>query len=281
MLKNDIPTPLKPFQALIESIKKETSDVKTYVLSITDEQATANFKFKPGQFNMLSIRGLGESAVSISSLPSGNGEFTHTVRSVGRVTNKLATLEEGATLGIRGPYGRPWPIKTLAGKNVIIVAGGIGVAPLKPIILTILKNRGLYKNVEVLYGVKKAEDFLFKEEFDLWRKNGINISLTVDKGSVKKWPYHVGVVTTLFENLTSGHSNSIALMCGPDVMMQFSTLELLRSGFSTDQIYLSLERRMDCGIRMCGHCMLGPKFVCHDGPVFPYSDVKELFGYVA
>lgn len=273
-------TPFNPYRTTIKSVKQETSDIKTYTMSFLDEDASENFSHKPGQFNMLSIPGVGECAASISSPPNGNGEFNHTVRAAGRVTGKLATFDSGATVGIRGPYGRPWPMEQLKDNNVIIVAGGIGFAPLRPVIAQIHANRQLYRNVEILYGTKKVEDILYGDEFGGWQKNYIDMLLTVDKGSKSEWPYHVGVVTTLFDRLKSGPSDSIALLCGPEVMMQFCVIELLRSGFSEEQIYISLERRMDCGIRMCGHCMLGPKFVCQDGPVFQYSEVKGLFGYV-
>lgn len=274
-------TPFLPYQTKIKSIKDETNDVKTYTMGFMDDEMHHHYNYKPGQFNMLSIAGLGECAVSLSSTPNGEGEFTHTVRSVGRVTNKLSTLESGSIIGIRGPYGRPWPIDELVGKNVIIVAGGIGLAPLRPVVLNIINNRNMYKKVELLYGVKMADQFLFTDEYQEWQKNNVDVNLTVDMGSTNEWPYHTGVVTTLFDKLKSRPANTVALLCGPDVMMQFCTLELLRSGFSDNQIFLSLERRMDCAVRMCGHCMLGPKFVCQDGPVFNYSEIKGLFGYVA
>lgn len=271
--------PFSPLQTVIKDIKQETHDIKTYTMEF--ENGAGSLNYEPGQFNMLSIPGVGECAVSLSSNPNGNGEFKHTIRAVGRVTGVLAAMNKGAVVGIRGPYGTTWPMDNLKGQNVIVVAGGIGIAPLRPVIYSVLENLGDYKSLNILYGAKKVEDMLFRDEFDSWEKQGANLLLTLDAGDQNEWPYHTGVVTTLFDKLEFSPSDSTALLCGPDIMMKFSTVDLLKQGFSTEQVYLSLERRMDCAVQMCGHCMLGHFFVCKDGPVFSYKELKGVFGRIA
>lgn len=279
MSLSKIKNPFAPVQTVIRNIKEETYDIKTYTMAFMN--GPRRFEFKPGQFNMLSIPGVGECAASFSAASNGDGEFKHTIRSVGRVTNILSGMGEGDVVGIRGPYGTTWPMEKLVGKDVILVAGGIGIAPLRPVVRSILDNMDNYRSLNILYGSKTIDDMLYKDEFESWENKGANLLLTLDNGNPVEWPYHKGVVTTLFENLTVTPSESAALICGPDIMMKFSTIELLKQGFSEDQIYLSLERRMDCAVQMCGHCMLGHFFVCKDGPVFSYRELKGVFGRIA
>lgn len=276
-----MPSPFVPKVAEIKSVREETHDVKTYTFSFVNGAERDRFDFAPGQFNMVSLPGIGEAPLSLTSVPNGHGTFDHTVRAVGRVTKAMAALTPGDNLGIRGPYGRPWPLGRMAGKDVIIVTGGTGIACVKPAIAHISAKRDQYGIVQVFYGARTTDDMVFRPEFDSWTANGIDVNLAVDKGSAEAWPYHVGVVTTLFDRLRVAPANAIALISGPDVMMRFSAVELLTRGFLQDQVYLTLERRMDCGIRLCGHCMLGPLYMCQDGPVFPYSEVRGLFGVVA
>lgn len=271
--------PFVPTKAIIRDIKIETADIKTYTISLENGSAWRQ-KFEPGQFSMLSIPGIGEFAVSFSAVES-NGDFKHTVKAVGKVTASLARLRTGDFVGIRGPYGTYWPIGELRGKNVLIVAGGIGIAPLRGVIQHVIKNKNDYKSLNILYGAKKLEDMLFKDEYENWEKEGANLLLTLDKSEQDKWPYHTGVVTTLFEKLSIKPSETIAMICGPETMMRFCIIELLKQGYVSEQIYLSLERRMDCAIQMCGHCMLGHFFICKDGPVFSYEVVKGVFGKIA
>lgn len=271
--------PFIPAKAVIKDIKTETKDIKTYTISPETGMAR-HWKFEPGQFNMLSISGVGEFAVSFSSAEP-NGDFKHTVKAVGRVTTSLARLKTGDFVGIRGPYGTYWPTGQFNGKNVLIVAGGIGIAPLHGVIQQIIKNKNDYKSLNILYGAKKLEDMLFKDKYENWEKEGANLLLTLDEGEPDKWPYHTGVVTALFKKLSIKPSETIALICGPEIMMRFCVIELLKQGYLADQIYISLERRMDCAIQMCGHCMLGHFFICKDGPVFSYEKVKGVFGKIA
>ncbi len=268
--------PYQPARAVIKEIKRETHDTTTYTLAFEDEELQQSYSFQPGQFNMLSVLGVGEAPISISSDAGEKGLFQHTIRHVGNVTNSIREKEIGDYLWVRGPYGNGWPVDFLGGKNVLIVAGGIGLAPLRPVILELVRNREKYGLVEVLYGARTPDDLLFTDEFEGWGKK-INFLQTVDTvPSGLSWPYRVGVVTKLFEVMKSKPENTVALTCGPEIMMRFVVIELQRSGFAPEQIYVSLERRMSCGVKKCGNCQVGPKFICQDGPVFAYAELFTL-----
>jgi len=266
-----VPTPC----VITEKIR-ETYDTTTYVLEFLDSSQNARFSFYLGQFNMISVLGVGEAPISISSGPGDKGIFHHTVRHVGNVTRALERMEPGDRVYVRGPYGRGWPMNRLYGKDVLIVAGGIGLAPLRPVIRAILAERGRYKKVLVFYGARTPEDLLFKREFDDWDSE-LDLLVSVDtlNGS-EPGRYTVGVVTTLFPRISVTPRLSTVLMCGPEVMMRYAVRDLLELGFSRDQIYLSLERRMNCGIGKCGKCQIGPLFVCRDGPVFSYAELSGM-----
>lgn len=274
-------SPFIPDMAVIKEVKTETYDIKTFTLSLPNNSQKERLDFMPGQFNMLSLPGVGEFAASFSSAANSNGQFKHTVRSVGRVTACLSRLKDGDFVGIRGPYGTHWPLERFTGKNILIVAGGIGIAPLRGVIETILKDVNKYKSLNILYGAKKMEDMLYRGEYEEWEKQGASLLLTLDKGDPSRWPYHTGVVTTLFDRLDILSSETVAFICGPEIMMRFCVIELVKQGYSPDQIYLSLERRMDCATAMCGHCMFGHFFICKDGPVFSYEELKGVFGKIA
>jgi len=270
-----IKNPYIPFPAVIKRIKSETHDTKTFTLSFMDETLRHNYSFAPGQFNMVSLFGIGEAPISISSDPSDSSTFQHTVRSVGNVTDALAKKKEGDIVWVRGPYGNGWPVDLLKGKNVLVVSGGIGLAPLRPVITAIVKNRHLYGDVEVLYGARNPDERLFTDEFSDWAKK-IQFRQTVDSAKGYEWPHTVGVVTVLFDIMTSKPDNAIVLTCGPEIMMKFVVKGLIARGFSPEQIYVSLERRMNCGVGKCGNCQIGSKFVCKDGPVFAYAELQTL-----
>jgi len=248
-----------PFLAKIKEIREETPDTKTFVIS-------APLKFKPGQFVELSVFGYGEAPISISG---GNGECIElTIRAVGNVTNKIHRMKVGDFVGIRGPFGNGWPIEKAEGKNLLIAAGGIGLAPLKPVIEHVCKNRDKFNKVTLLYGARKPSLMLFKYKFDEWSKH-MNLLLTVDEPE-NGWKGHVGVVTTLCDKIKHV-SDTITLMCGPPVMMKYTSMVLIELGFPPSEIYLSLERNMKCGIGICGHCAVGGVYVCKDGPVFSFN----------
>lgn len=273
--------PFIPNEAVITNIKTETTDVGTFTLAFTDDQIQSAYRYDAGQYNMVSLPGIGEAPLSISSSPGQHEDFDHTVRFVGRVTNAWSELKVGDTLGIRGPFGRAWPLEELGDKDVIVIAGGTGIACIKPAINHVVDNRSDVKSASVLYGAKSAAELVFADQYEAWKGNDVDVHLTVDKGQALDWPFHIGVVTTLFDRLTMPADEAIVLISGPEIMMRFCVLDLLGRGFRPTNVYISLERRMDCALRMCGHCQLGPKYVCQDGPVFTYDEVKHLFGAVA
>ena len=270
--------PYVPSIVEIVNVKRQTVDVKTYTVRFAKEQERKKFRVMPGQFVMISIPGLGEAPFSLSSVPEKTDSFDTTIRTVGNVTSVLSRYSVGARLGVRGPYGRPWPLKEAKGKDVLLVAGGIGLAPLRPVIQTIQKNRRVYGNFEILYGARTPSDQVFTDEYEEWRRTArTSLSLTVDSVPTGvTWPHKTGVVTGLFEDMETSPENSIVMTCGPEIMMRFVVRGLLARNFRKDQIYVSLERRMKCGMGHCGHCQIGEKFVCRDGPVFTYLELEGL-----
>jgi NAD(P)H-flavin reductase len=269
--------PFKPGKAKIVDIKKETMDTTTYTFKFADEEVRGNFSFNPGQFNMLTIFGIGEAPISISSNPENKEYFQHTIRHVGNVTNAMTKLNVGDTLGIRGAYGTGWNVDLLKGKNVLVVAGGIGLAPLRPVILQLANHRKDFGRVEILYGARAPKEMLFTDEYEIWLAKELAILLTVDSvPEGEPWNHRVGVVTDLFAEMNSIPGETIALICGPEIMMEFAVKGLLERQFSPEQIYVSMERHMNCGVKKCGKCQIGPKFVCQDGPVFAFAELLAL-----
>ncbi len=266
---------LRPFMARIVFKREETYDTCTYGLQL---QENPGFSFLPGQFNMVGIPGVGEAPISFSSDSGEKNTFQHTIRVVGRVTQALAQLKVGDWLQIRGPYGRGWPLEDARGKNILVVAGGIGLAPLRGFLLQVWKNRNDFGKVIILYGARTPGDLLFKEELPRWRQRpNTELLLTVDEvPSLARWKEHRGVVTTLFDRVELSPDNTLALICGPEIMMRFVVVGLFQRGYSAARLYLSLERRMKCGVGQCGHCQIGPKYVCRDGPVFPYPEIRDF-----
>jgi NAD(P)H-flavin reductase len=265
-----------PIEGKIEKIKNQTNDTKTYTVRITDNDG--KFEFKPGQFNMVSLLGYGEVPISISSEPYNNETFDHTIRAVGYITRLMENFEPGTVVGIRGPYGNPWPMEEAKGKNVLLIVGGIGLAPLRPMIMQMFKERDSYGKIQILYGARSPGDMLFTDEYEHWRNQpDTQLLLTVDNvPEGVEWEQNVGVVTSLYANADMNPGNTVAVTCGPEIMMRFVCRGLTKLGFYAPQIYLSMERRMKCGVGKCGHCQLGPKFVCKDGPVFRYDEALEF-----
>jgi len=270
--------PYLPERAAIEKIRRETVDTKTYTVRLLNEQRRAEFSVEPGQFIMVSLLGIGEAPFSLSSSPNSDGAFDTTIRAVGNITSTLDRLEVGAAIGVRGPYGRGWPIESARGKDVLIIAGGIGLPPLRPVITKIAEERRDYGRLEILYGARTPDQMIFPYEYDDWRKiKETRLELTVDSVPPSTaWQHKVGVVTTLFSEMETSPENSLVMTCGPEIMMRFVVRGLLAKKFSPDQIYVSLERRMKCGIAQCGHCQIGPKYVCKDGPIFRLSEIQGL-----
>ena len=268
--------PYTPNTAEIANIKKQTLDVKTYTIRFLKEQK--KFKPMPGQFIMASVPGVGEAPFSLSSVPDKKESFDTTIRTVGNFTGVLNRCTIGARLGVRGPYGKPWPVKEAKRKDVLVVAGGIGLPPLRPVIMTIKENRKAYGNLEILYGARTPSDEVFTDEYEEWRRiPKTKLSLTVDSVPTGvSWSHKTGVVTGLFDDMETSPENSIVMTCGPEIMMRFVVRGLVARNFRKNQIYVSLERRMKCGMGHCGHCQMGAKFVCRDGPVFTYMDLEGL-----
>lgn len=260
----------------ILGITEEIQDVATYELEFVNPDVGRQFTFEPGQFNMLYAPGIGEAAISISSDPAQRGTLDHTVRVAGNVTRELAQAGVGATLGIRGPFGSAWPIEQCRGGDVIIVTGGIGLAPLRPAIYSLLRRKQEFGRLTLLYGARNAHGLLFTHQFEDWERQGLQVKTTVDRAT-SGWQGNVGVVTQLLERMSIRNPKKTrVLCCGPEVMMWYVARSALGREIPADQILVSLERNMNCAIGLCGHCQLGDTFVCKDGPVIPYNRVAPL-----
>ncbi len=266
--------PMVPELYQVNEKLAETYD--TFTLSLSSESSSNDFIYLPGQFNMLYAFGVGEVPISISGDPRESKHLLHTIRDVGMVTHALHKLEPGQSVGLRGPFGSSWPIEKAKGNDVVIIAGGIGLAPLRPALYAMLSKRDQYGDIALLYGARRPEDLLYTNEFETWRgRYGIQVKVTVDS-SEREWRGNVGVVTTLVPRVTFDPANTVAMICGPEVMMQFASLELQHCGISDENIFLTMERNMKCAIGFCGHCQYGPAFICKDGPVFSLDRVQHL-----
>jgi NAD(P)H-flavin reductase/ActR/RegA family two-component response regulator len=265
--------PMAPVPCRILGRWEETYDTVTLAL----DPPAGWPGFRPGQFNMLYPFGVGESAISISGDPADSGRLLHTVRRVGKVTEALARLQRGDVVGIRGPYGTPWPLGYAAGRDVVVVAGGIGLAPLRPAIHELLSNRDRYRRVLILIGARTAEDLLYPEQIQDWRgRFDVDREVTVD-AATGGWRGRVGVVTTLIPRAEFDAEQAVALVVGPEIMMRFTAAELLNRGMTPSRVFVSMERNMKCGLGLCGHCQVGAKFVCRDGAVFGYDEAELFF----
>jgi sulfhydrogenase subunit gamma (sulfur reductase) len=262
---------------IVEKIR-EAEDIDTYRLRFVDEQVRRSFRFAPGQFNMVYLFGVGEVAISIVSDPDEPEFLDHTIRVAGRVTKAIARLQPGDELGIRGPFGRGWPLADAQGKDVVIVTGGLGCAPVVGAIEYIFRRRNQYGSVKILHGVKTPHDLLYRERFDAWRRHPDTEVLLASDQPDKTWRYHIGVVTELFEQVRVDPARTIVLMCGPEIMMRLGVPILMQRGIPATAIHVSLERHMECGIGLCGHCQMGPYFLCKDGPVMRYDRVAPWLG---
>ena len=231
---------------------------------------------KPGQFVMLSVFGIGEAPFSVSSSPTKEGSFELCIRNAGNVTSAIHKLEPGALVGIRGPFGNGFPLDLLSGKDILFVAGGLGIVPMRSLINYVLDNRDSYGKLTILYGCKTPTEMLFTKELERWEKrDDINYQVTVDKPD-NSWHRHVGVITTLFPKVTIDPDRTIAIVVGPPVMYRFVALECIQRGIVESHIIMSLERRMKCGVGKCGHCQINGKYVCQDGPVFTLTQLRGL-----
>jgi NAD(P)H-flavin reductase len=265
----DRPDPMTPVPFTVRRSTRETTDTVTIEL----DPGPSGFAFSAGQFNMLYALGIGEVPISISGDPAPGAPLEHTIRSVGAVSAALCALQDGDTVGVRGPFGTDWRVGAAEGSDVVIVAGGIGLAPLRPAIRELLVHREAYGRISVLYGARTPADLLFREEVEGWRgRFDVDVEVTVD-AAAPEWRGNVGVVPRLLARARFGSARTVAMVCGPEIMMRFTVQALLDAGVEADRIRVSLERNMQCAIKQCGHCQLGPFFVCADGPVMPYAVV--------
>ncbi len=231
--------------------------------------------FAPGQFNMLTAFGVGEAAISVSGDPAA-GRLVHTIRAVGAVSRALAQLSPGAPIGVRGPFGVGWPMAQAEGRDVVVVAGGLGLAPLRPAIYRLLAEREKFGRVTLLFGARSPEEIVFRHEVEHWRgRFDFEVEVTVDH-ALGDWRGHVGIVTSLIERAEFDPARTVAMVCGPEIMMRFVAAALGDKGVPESAIYLSMERNMKCAIGQCGHCQFGPVFICRDGPVFSYDRLRGL-----
>jgi NAD(P)H-flavin reductase len=266
--------PMVPRFMPVREIWDDTDDTFTMEL----DPGPGGFSFRPGQFNMLYVFGVGEVPISISGDPGVPGRLLHTIRRVGPVTAAMRDLAEGDPVGVRGPYGVPWPVGLASSRDVVFMAGGIGLAPLRSALYHVLNHRNEYERIVLLYGVRSPRDLLFEDEVSEWRgRFDMEVEVTVDTAD-RQWRGSVGVVTRLIPRALFDPGDTIAFMCGPEIMMQFAAEALVQCGVRAGRIHLSLERNMKCGIGLCGHCQFGKDFVCTDGPVFTYEAVRPRLG---
>ncbi|MBI5474986.1 MAG: FAD/NAD(P)-binding protein [Ignavibacteriae bacterium] len=264
-----------PHPVTVRKVIWENDD--TFTLTLDVNGVPDGFSFLPGQFNMLYVYGVGEAAISISSDPTKKATLEHTIHRVGTITTALSNKKRGDVIGIRGPFGSSWPLDVAQGKDVCIVTGGIGLAPLRPVIYSLLKQREEYGRIIILYGGRSPLDLLYRVELERWEdEKNVEVLVTVDRGD-SSWKGHIGVVTSLFSYIKLDTQNTVAYVCGPEIMMKYTIDELERRGLGPDQVFLSMERNMKCAVGFCGHCQYGPTFICKDGPVFPLPRIRSLF----
>lgn len=270
--------PYRPWPARITSITDLTATEKLFEFRLIDERIRSAFHQDPGQFVELSIFGVGEAPISISSAPSKQGFIELCVRRAGRFTEVLHTMQCGDVVGIRGPFGRGFPFEEMKGHDILLVAGGLGIAPLKSLINYIHDERHAFGKVTIIYGSRNPREVMFRHQFEMWKhRNDFDLHLTVDNYE-EGWDGEVGLVTKPFENLEVDARNTYGVLCGPPVMYRFVVEEMRKKGIPYDRIYMSFERHMKCGMGKCGHCQVGHQYVCIDGPVFNYWEAKNIQG---
>ncbi len=274
---NNNNNPYLPFVARVLENRAETANIFTLRLQLKDPQLAEQYAFKPGQFNMLYMPGVGEVPISIVSDPQDKHIIDHTIRAVGRVTRVLQQLEAGDEIGIRGPYGSSWPMEQIKQQDVLIITGGLGCAPVVSVINYIVKRRSDFGHLVIMQGVKHSNDLIWKEQYQQWAAlDNTQVALAANQ-TTPGWNWSSGFVTDLFDEVCFNPENSIAMLCGPEIMMSATVRELLQRELQETQIWLTMERNMQCALGHCGHCQLGSRFICKDGPVFNYPVVREWF----
>lgn len=263
-----------PVAAEIIGRRQDSATIFSLDLVIPDQ---ANFSFQPGQFNMLGCYGLGEVAISIASDPDDTSVLTHTIRAVGRVTRAMQALQIGDSLSLRGPFGRGWPLDRARGMDVVVVTGGLGCAPVVSVINYILARRSLFGQLSILQGVKHSDDFIYRQQYDRWQQApDTRVMIAADQAG-QHWPFKQGYVTDMLTSLQLNPLRTMVMMCGPEGMMLAAVNSLTRLGIPAENLYLSMERNMACGIGLCGHCQYGGLFICKDGPVLAWPQIADLY----
>jgi len=263
--------PYRPVRAVLEEVIEETSTIKTFRIK-PDEPVS----FATGQFVELAVPGLGEAPFTPSSSPAVSDRMDLTVMRAGLVTERLHALEAGAELGVRGPLGKGYPLDEFAGRPILVLGGGVGFAPLRSLLYALVDDPKRFGRILVCYGARTPEDLVYRQSYEEWgAKKGLELHVSVDK-EAPGWKGNVGVVTTLLDKVKLDPKTMPAVVCGPPIMMKFGTLKLIELGFPPESIYLSMEKNMSCGVGKCGHCRVGPYFVCKDGPVLTYAQVKDI-----
>ena len=265
-----------PHIAVISKIIDETPTVRTFHFNLKDEKLREEFTFESGQFAEYSVFGVGEAPFCISSSPTRPDHLEFAVQAVGKVTRALHRLGVGAEIGFRGPYGNSFPLDFLQGKNLVFVGGGIGLAPLRSLIWNVMDNRDKYENIDIIYGARSPADLCFTYDLDAWDKDKtINMVTTIDR-ECEGWTGRVGLVPRVLEEAAPSAKNAVAVVCGPPIMIRFTFPVLDKLGFTPEQMLTTLEKRMKCGIGKCGRCNIGNIYVCRDGPVFSYAEIKNF-----
>ncbi len=268
----------RPYLARIDRIIEETSDTRSFRLVFIDDEVRESFSFRAGQFGEYSVFGEGESTFCIASSPTRKGYIECTFKKVGRVTKALGTKLAGDVIGFRGPYGNTFPMDKWEGKNLVFIAGGIGLAPIRCVIWAALDQREKYGDITIVYGARTAEDLVYKYELEEWKRmRDVNLVVTLDPGTVPAgWDGKTGYVPAVLQDVSPSSLNSVAVVCGPPVMIKLTLPVLTGLGFTPGRIYTTLENRMKCGVGKCGRCNIGKYFVCKDGPVFTFEEIAKL-----
>lgn len=266
--------------ATVQRVVLEAEDTYTYWTTFDDPEARRAFAFRPGQISMFGVFGVGEVPISVSSDPARPKHLAHTIRVCGRVTNVIGALKAGDRVTVRGPFGRPWPVEQARGGDLVIVAGGLGMAPLRSAVYEALRHRGSYRRVLLLVGARDPGQMLFRRQLETWMnwsrfQERLEVHLTVDVGDAE-WPHGIGVITKLFPYVDIDPKASTVFTCGPEIMMQLAMRDLSALGIPDDRLWLTMERNMHCAVKLCGHCQMGPYFVCADGPIFRWDEIGDL-----
>ena len=268
--------PYRPYLGTVVGVMDLATDIRMFQVDLDDAEERESFVYRPGQFALVSAFGVGEAPFCLTSTSLRGPGLEFAVNRIGTVTSALHRLGEGDVVGVRGPFGNWFPLDEMKGRNVILLGGGIGGAPLRPVIHTILDNRADYGNLTILWAARLPSLLIFTEEFDDWRAApDTDLHITVDQGD-ETWTGNVGLITELLEKVAPSPENAMTITCGPPIMIKFTLLTLEKLGFTRDQMIVSLEAKMTCGMGKCGRCNLGDKFVCIDGPVFSYAEVSEF-----